>query len=187
MVPLAHLWLPIVVSAVLVFIASSIMHVVLKYHNADYRALPGEAEVRAVLNASRTGPGQYVVPYCADFKDMRTPEMTQKFAEGPVGLIILRSPGTMRMGPSLVRWFIYLLIVSFFIAYVASHVLAPGTPYLAVFRVVGAIGFLAYAAARAQGAIWRGEPWGATIRDMIDGLIFGLLTAGAFGWLWPAA
>jgi hypothetical protein len=33
--------------------------------------------------------------------------------------------------------------------------------------------------------IWKGEPWSMVIKEVIDGLIYGLLTAGVFGWLWP--
>jgi hypothetical protein len=126
-----------------------------------------------------------MIPSCPDPKDMNTPEMVRKFEEGPVGLIVLRAPGKISMGPFLMKWFIYVLVVSYVTAYVASRTLAPGTSYLGVFRVVGTVAFLSYSAARVQGAIWRGEPWSATVRDMIDGLVYGLLTASVFGWLWP--
>ena len=44
---LGALWLPIVLSALLVFVVSAIIHMVLKYHNRDYKQLPNEVAVRA--------------------------------------------------------------------------------------------------------------------------------------------
>ena len=40
MVPLTDLWLPILLSAILVFVASSVMHMLLTYHRSDYRQTP---------------------------------------------------------------------------------------------------------------------------------------------------
>lgn len=185
MVPLGALWLPILLSAVLVFVLSSIIHMVLKYHNSDYHQLPNEDAVRTALRSGNPDPGQYVVPYCSDMKQMEAPEMKQKYVEGPVGVLFLKRPGPVSMGAPLAQWFVFNLIVSVFVAYIASHVLEAGTPYLAVFRVVGATAFLAYSAGNIPNAIWMGKPWGVAFKESIDGLLYGLMTAGAFGWLWP--
>jgi len=45
MVSIVSLWLPILLSAAAVFILSSIIHMVLKYHNNDFKALPSEEPV----------------------------------------------------------------------------------------------------------------------------------------------
>jgi hypothetical protein len=185
MVSLSALWLPILVAAVLVFVASSILHMAFKYHNVDYRKFPNEDEVRAVIQKGNPPPGQYLFLYAMGPGAMKDPALLEKFKQGPVGLAFLRQPGMPSMGPLLIQWFIYILVVSFFVAYVAAHTIAAGAPYLAVFRVVGSVGFLAYAGARVQSAIWQGEPWPVTVKDIIDGLIYGCVTAGAFGWLWP--
>jgi hypothetical protein len=177
--------MPIVVSAVLVFVTSSILHMALKYHNVDYRKFSNEDEVRAVIQKGNPSPGQYLLLYAMGPNAMKDPALIEKFKQGPVGLAFLRKPGMPGMGPLLGQWFAYLLVVSFFVAYVASNTMVAGTPYLAVFRIVGTIGFLAYAGARAQSAIWQGEPWVVTFKDIIDGLIYGCVTAGTFGWLWP--
>jgi hypothetical protein len=185
MVSLGSLWLPIVLSAVLVFVLSSIIHMVFKYHNRDYTALPNEDAVRAAIRAGNPKPAQYIIPYCPGMKEMQSPEMQKKFVEGPVAVVNLKRPGPPTMGGALAQWFLFSLIVSFFIAYVAAHTIPAGTRYLEVFRVVGAVGFLAYAAAHVPPSIWMGKPWSITWKEVFDGLLYGLVTAGTFGWLWP--
>lgn len=182
---LGALWLPIVLSAVLVFVVSSVIHMVLKYHNRDYARLPNEDAVRAALRAGNPEPRQYVIPYAAEMKEMESPEMRQKYTEGPVGVLNLRGPGVPKMGPLLLQWFLFALGVSFFVAYLAANTLEPGAEYLDVFRVVGVAGFLAYAAGQVPAAIWMGKPWPVAWKEVFDGLIYGLVTAGTFGWLWP--
>ena len=185
MVPLGSLWLPIVLSAVLVFITSSIIHMVLKYHNRDYRKLPNEDAVRAALRAGNPAPGQYMIPYCPGMKDMDKPEMKQKFIEGPVAVLNLLRPGMPKMGKNLSQWFVLSLVVSFFIAYAVARAIPPGARYLDVFCVVGPIGFLAYSTGQFLDAIWMGTPWSVAWKSGFDALLYGLVTAGTFGWLWP--
>jgi hypothetical protein len=84
-----------------------------------------------------------------------------------------------------VKWFIFCLVISLFVAYVAGRTLGPGTEYLAVFRIVGTVAFLGYSGSQATDSIWKGQSWGTTIKHIFDGLVYGLLTAGMFGWLWP--
>jgi hypothetical protein len=185
MVTLGGLWLPIILSSVLVFIASSIVHMVLKYHHKDYTKLPNEDAVRAAIRAANPAPAQYIIPYCADMKDMEKPEMKQKYVEGPLVVMNVLRTGVPKMGKSLTQWFVFILVVSFFIAYIAVHTIPQGAQYLAVFRVVGAVGFLAYAAGVVPASIWMGKPWKVTWKELFDGLLYGLVTAGTFGWLWP--
>jgi hypothetical protein len=35
-------------------------------------------------------------------------------------------------------------------------------------------------------SIWRGQSWGTTWKHVADGLVYALVTAGTFGWLWPS-
>ena len=76
-------------------------------------------------------------------------------------------------------------MVGFFAAYVAGHALPAGAYYLRVFQIVGVTTFVGYALALWQQSIWYGRSWGTTLRTSIDGLVYALLTAGVFGWLWP--
>lgn len=185
MVSLGSLWLPILLSAVLVFFASFLIHMVLKFHHKDYTKLPNEDAVRAAIRAGNPAPAQYIFPYCADPKDMQKPEMKQKYLEGPIGVLNLMRPQIPNMGKSLTQWFVLVLLVSLFIGYIGAHTLAPGTKYLEVFRVLGAVGFLAYGVAQLPDAIWMGKPWNVALKALVDALLYGLVTAGTFGWLWP--
>ena len=185
MVTLGALWLPILLSAVLVFFVSFLVHMVLRYHASDYNPLPNEDAVRAAIRAGNPSPRQYIIPYCSNPKDMEKPEIKQKYVEGPVGVLNLMASRAPNMTPMLVQWFVLVLVVSICVAYVAAHTILPGSDYMSVFGIVGAVGFLAYAAGTVPAAIWMGKPWSVAIKESFDGLLYGLVTAGTFGWLWP--
>jgi len=184
MVPLAALWLPILLSAIIVFIASSIMNTVLPYHRSDYRQLPDEDNLLAVLRGAALTRGLYTFPFCTH-KNMKTPAIQEKYKQGPVGMMTVFPNGPVAMPKFLGQWFGYCLIVTFFVAYLTGHTVAPGTPYLAVFRVAGTVAFMTYGLGQVSNAIWKGQTWSMTIKEVVDGLVYGLLTAGTFGWLWP--
>ena len=179
---LTVLWLPILLAAVIVFVASSIMHMVLPYHRSDYKKLADEDKARDALGG--TPPGLYVVPFCTH-KEMKTPAIQEKYKQGPVGLLTMFPSGPPAMGKYMALWFVYCLIVGFFVAYLTFATVLPGTRYLAVFRVAGTAAFLAYGVGIISNGIWKGQPWSNVVKEVIDGLVYALLTAGTFGWLWP--
>jgi len=185
---LAALWLPILLSAVIVFIASSIMHMVLPYHKSDYRQLPDEDKVLPSLRAAGLQKGLYIFPYCTH-KEMNSPAAQEKYKLGPVGMLIVFPSGPPAMPKFLGMWFAYCLIIGVFVAYITTHahplVVAHGEPFWAVFRVASASAFLAYGLANLSNGIWKGQPWGNVSKEVVDGLVYALLTAGTFGWLWP--
>jgi len=187
MVSLTALWLPIVVAAVFVFAASSLSHMVLKLHKNDYAQLPSEADVLAAMRQAGVGPGNYHFPYCSDMKDMAKPEMMEKLQQGPVGLMNVFPPGPPAMGKYLVRWFAFCLVVGLFAAYVTGRSHGPGAPYLTIFQVAGTAAFMAYGLGELINWIWKGQSLGTTVKAMAEGLAYGLLTGGTFGWLWPGA
>ncbi|MGH9321619.1 MAG: hypothetical protein ACRD21_07855 [Vicinamibacteria bacterium] len=184
MVSIGALWTPIVVSAILVFVASFFLWVVLPHHKSDWRKLPNEEAVRKALTRD-IRPGQYVVPYAADSKEMQSEEYRKRCEEGPAGILTLRHPSRPAMGKPLAFSFLYYLAISTAVAYIAGRMLPGGADYLAVFRVAGTTATLAYAGALFPQAIWFGRPWSAMLKEAADGVAYGLLTAGAFGWLWP--
>jgi hypothetical protein len=185
MVSFGALWLPIILSAVAVFIVSSVLHMALKYHSTDFIKLPNEDAVRAAIRAANAEPRTYIFPYAGGMKEMQTPEMKQKYVEGPVGVLTLRPSGEVSMGPSLAQWFLFSVLVSALVAYVAAHALPPGADFRQVFRIVGTVAWLAYAAGHIPDTIWWGKPWSITMKDVLDGLLYGLTTAAVFAWLWP--
>jgi hypothetical protein len=184
MVSLAALWLPILLSAIIVFIASSIMHTVLKYHQGDYRKLPDEGNLLTALRGAGLTRGLYIFPHCTH-KEMKTPEGIEKYKQGPVGTMTVFPTGPVNMARFMGLWFGFCLVIAFFVAYLTGHTVAAGAPYLAVFRVAGTAAFLGYGLGQLSNGIWKGLLWSATIKEVFDGLVYGLLTAGTFGWLWP--
>ena len=185
MVPVTALWLPIVVSAAIVFVASSVIHMVLGYHKSDYSTVPGEDDVQAALRKFNLPPGDYMLPCAQNAKDMQSQVFRDKLSRGPVAVMTVMPQGGMSMGRNLALWFVYCIISSLFAGYVAGVVLQRGTDYMLVFRIVGTVAFVGYALALWQQSIWYQRSWGTTVRSTIDGLIYALLTAGTFGWLWP--
>lgn len=187
MVSLVQLWLPILLSAVGVFIASSVLHMLLKFwHMPDYKGLTNEDEVGAAIRNGGVKPGIYMLPYCSP-ENMNSPETKRKFEQGPVGIMFLRANGMPGMGGTLAQWFVFILLVSLVAAYVAANTMMAGTADIQVMRVVVTVTFMAYAFGVVPYAIWWGQPWKAVFKDIIDGLIYGLITGAVFAWLWPAS
>lgn len=184
MVPVTALWLPILLAAVLVFIASSIIHMLTPWHRGDMRGLPGEAQAMNALRPLNIPPGDYAMPYAGSMAAMKTPEFEALRKAGPVAFLTVTG-GSMSMTGSLLMWFIYSIVVGVFAAYVAGAALPMGASYLEVFRFAGTTAFAGYALALMQNSIWWKKNWGATIRSMVDGLVYACLTAGTLGWLWP--
>ncbi len=185
MVGLTALYLPILLSAVFVFIASSLVHMVLPWHKSDYPRLPDEDKFIDAVRPLAVPPGDYMVPRCLDRNDMRSPAFLDKMKKGPVMVLTVMPNGAMSMGRNLSMWFVYLLVFGVFIAYVGGRTLPIGTAYLKVFRLVGATAFIGHVFALWPMSIWYRRAWSATIKATVDGLIYALLTAGTFGWLWP--
>ena len=185
MVPITSLAIPILLSAVLVFMASSIIHMVLKYHQNDFSQVPNEDDVLEAFRRQHVTPGDYCAPYAGSMKAMKSPAFLAKFKKGPVVTMTVSAGGEMHMGTQFVLWFVYSAVISLFAAYLTGRVLPAGAPYLDVFRVVGTVTFMGYAMALPPVSIWYKRSWGTTLRSMLDGLIYSLVTAGTFGWLWP--
>lgn len=185
MVSIPELWMPIVAASIFVFLLSSILHMVFKYHNRDIRPLKNEAAILDQLRASGVTPGLYSFPYCGDHKDLAKPEIKEKFEKGPVGMMTVWPSGPPAMGKYLGLWFAYIVLVSIFVAYLAGRFMPVGKEYLEVFRFAGTLAFMAYGIGPIVNSIWKGVPWSATFKEIVDGLLYSLTTAGTFGWLWP--
>lgn len=185
--PFLSLWIPVLVSAVAVFAISSILHMALKYHGADYKALPNEDAVREALGKGSLAPGLYQLPYCADMKSMQDAAHKAKYEKGPVAVITVIQNGIPAMPKYLAQWFVFIFFVSFVAAYVARHTLHPGSDGMLVMRITGTVAFSAYGLTNVLDSIWKGQPWANTGRALVDGAIYAVVTGVTFRLLWPAA
>ena len=185
MVPVMSLWLPIVLAAVLVFVASSIIHMMLGYHKSDYARTPNEEDLQASLRKFSIPPGDYMIPCAQSSAGMKDPKYLEMVKQGPTVVMTVFPSSAFNMGPTLVQWFVYCVAISAFAAYVTGRAVGPGASYLEVFRFAGASAFAGYALAHGQTSIWYKRKWSTTLKNTFDGLVYALLTAGAFGWLWP--
>jgi len=183
MLTLTSLWQPVVVSAVLVFIASSIIWMALPIHKNDYKKLEGKEEGARDL-ARGLAAGVYMFPWCTPQDEKSDPAAAERLQEGPWGTLSVL-PRRWSMGPMLGLWFGHLLIVSFFVAYITRPGNPAGTPYLEIFRVSGAAALVAHAGGIMPACIWQGQPWSQARGRLFDAVVYALITAGVFGWLWP--
>ena len=185
-IPITTLWLPILVSGVLVFVVSSVVHMLLPYHKNDFAKVADEDRAQDALRGANIPAGDYLVPHPGDAEYMRSEAFKQKVQKGPTVALTVFPPNAMgNMGSQLAQWFAYTLLVGVVVAYLAGRVVAPGTDYLQVFRVTGTVAFACYSMALMQRSIWYFTSWRSTLTSMFDGLLYALVTGGAFGWLWP--
>lgn len=185
MVDLISLWLPVLVSAVAVFIVSSVIHMLIPYHRNDFKKVPSEDEVMESLRKFNIPPGDYAIPCAGSLKVMGSEEFKEKSTKGPVAFMTVLKSEPMTMGGNLALWFVYSIVVGIFAAYITSRALGPDAYYLKVFRFAGATAFVGYSLALVQNSIWYKRNWGTTLKTMFYGFLYALVTAGVFGWLWP--
>ena len=186
MVSLMSLWLPILVSAVAAFVASSIVHMALRYHNTDFDRIGGEDDVLRALGSQNLAPGDYIFPYPhGGGAAMKDPAFVEKRSRGPAGLLRVFRPGMPSMGPLFAKWFAFNIVISIFAAYLAGAALPAGAGGAEVFRFTTTVGFLAYGMSYAGESIWYERPWGTTFKNLLDALIYGAAMGAVFVWLWP--
>lgn len=185
MVSVTQLWLPILVAAVLVFVASSVIHMVLGYHKGDYKKVPREDDAMAAMRPFNLEPGDYSMPRPSSMADLKTPEYQKKWAAGPVMFFTVMPSGSTAMGAQFIGWFLYSVFIGTITAYATGLAYGSGTDYIHVFRMASTVAFIGYAGALPSFSIWYKRNWRTTLVGMLDGLIYGMLTAGTLGWLWP--
>jgi len=183
--PITTLWLPILVSLVVVFIISSFIHMASPWHKSDYPKLANEDAVMDALRPLNLPPGDYMMPRPSSMAEMKSPEFIARVNRGPKVLMTVMPNGPAKMGGSLLGWSLFILVVTFVGAHVASAVLPPGARSHDIFHTIGLFTFAAYAFALWPLSIWYGRGWGITIKSTIDGLIYAVATGLIFMWLWP--
>ena len=176
---LSALWLPILVSGILVWIASALTHMVLPFHKSEFKGLQNEDGVLDALREAK--PGRYFFPF-GTMDQMKEPAFMDKMKGGPNGTVVIW-PGPVNMGRNMVLTLFTYLVISVFVAYIGHLAIPAGSEYLFRFRICGAIAFAAYGLGWVPFMIWYRAM--ACWPNMLDSLIYALLTAGTFAWLWP--
>lgn len=180
------LWLPILASAVAVFILSSIIHMALPFwHRSDYRSLPDEAAVLEALRPLNIPPGEYMAPRPASNEDMRSESFKEKMNRGPIFQINLMKPGPISLGRPLALWFVYLLVVAFVVAHVTTVAVGSATDTRVIFHTVALTSLMGYVMALWQGVIWFQRPVLTAFKATIDGVIYAIVTGMIFVYFWP--
>lgn len=185
-VSLPELWLAIVLAGLFCWIASALIHMLIKYHNADYKKLANEDAVSAALSEQSPSPALYTLPHCVDMKEMGDESMQKKFNDGPVAMIAIMPNGMPPMGKLLGQQILFFVFGSFLIGYLASISVAATADFITIFRQVFIASFLTYGWAQIPYSIWMGQPWSNCIRFLIDALIYAVVTATTFSLLWPS-
>lgn len=182
---LSH-WLPILLSAAAVWIVSTIFGMPFLHHKNDWIGLPpvDEDSFMEFLRKSGTRPGNYLFPDFRTREAMESEKVKKALEEGPVGHLSIWQP-PLTMGGKLAGAFVVHLVVSTLIAYLASIVLPTTAESARVFRVVGTAGILAYCFSFIPNAIWFGAYKRTILASIIDGVVYGLITATIFAWRWP--
>lgn len=188
MVSLASLWLPIMLAAIAVFFLSTLAHAVLKYHESDFQRLPDEDAILASLGPHNLPVGEYMFPHLsrASGSPAKDPAFIERRTRGPAGILTVMPNGMPPLAGFLATWFVYTLLCTILIAYLASRTLPTGAEGSEIFRVTATTAFLAYGVALPQDSIWFGRRWSTTIKNLFDALVYGAATAAIFVWLWPA-
>ena len=185
-ISLIQLWMPIVAASVIAWLASGLIHMLIKYHNSDFQKLENEDDVMAAVRQGSPSMGLHHFPHCADMSEMANEDMQQKMIKGPVGILAIFPNGLPNMGKYLSQQFVFFLLGNALIAYCATLVLLPGADFMAVFRFFSAVGFITYGWANIPYSIWFGFQWSMTAKYLLDALIYALVVAATFAWLWPA-
>jgi hypothetical protein len=183
-----HLWLPIVVAAVIVFITSAVIWMAMPWHKKEFDHFPDEDGLIAFLRKGNLGAGMYLYPFMSHEmqKDKAVMEAhRKKVAEGPAGIMYVFPKGRLGMNRMMVQSIVFYLVVNFFLAYIGYHTIIGHATYLQVFRVIGTVAFMTYFFGTVPWCIWFGHPWKTQWLQIIDALLMAGMTAGTFGWLWP--
>lgn len=178
--------MPILLSGVLVFVASSIIWMALPIHKPDIKFIPNETEFTDAIKPLNLKPGFYMYPNCENSKEMQSEAFKERWKTGPWGTINVMGNAP-NFAMNLLKCFISYVVIAAMCGYLAGIGLAPGAEYMDVFRVVGTAAILGFCMGSFAGDFFLGKPNRFIITSFIDGVIFALITAGVFAWLWPEA
>ena len=185
MTPMSQLWLPILLSLVVVFIVSSAIHMASPWHKSDYPRLANEDAVMDALRPLAIPPGDYMFPRPSSMAEMKSPEFLEKLRRGPKVVMTVMPNGYAGMAGNFVGWVLFILVVTLVAAHVAATTLPPGADGAKVFHTIGLVAVAGYSFALWPLSIWYSRAWNITIKGTVDGLIYAVATGLVFMWLWP--
>lgn len=185
MAGLSDLWLPILLSAVAVFVISSAIHMVSPWHKGDYPRLPNEDALADAVRPFNIPPGDYIVPRPVDRADMRSAAFDEKMKRGPNLILTVIENGPRSMGRYFAGWFVYLLVVTLFAAYIGVCLAQAGGDRRSAIHVTAITAFVGYTLALWQWSIWYHRKWSSTLKATFDGLIYAGATMLVFAYFWP--
>ncbi|MFG0329937.1 MAG: hypothetical protein ACF8PN_08570 [Phycisphaerales bacterium] len=183
---LIDLWLPILVSAVAIFILSFVAWVVMPHHKTEWVKLPDEERFKEAIRGMNIPPGNYIFPGCAKGEDMNSEAFKERYSAGPWGTLMVWR-GQPSMGRNLALSFLVYFIISVFVGYVGVLGAEPGMGFSEVFQITGTAAIMAYTFGALPGMIWFGATAKSFINHFADCIVYGAVTGAIFGWLWPAA
>ena len=184
MTPLMSLLLPIVVSAVAVFVLSVIIHMT-PWHKSDYAKLPDEDGVMKALRPFNIPPNDYTTPHPGSGDYMKSPEYDAKRDAGPVLWVTVVPSGPWNIGKIMGTWFLFVVVVSASVACVVRTIVPPGGHTHAVFHYVALITFLTHGMGAVPMSIWYNRKWSTTLKTAVDALLYALATGWIFSMMWP--
>src|SRR5882672_6740039 len=161
---LSHLWLPIIVATVVMFVLSALMWTAMPHHKKEFRGVPDEDALLALLRKASLEPGNYTFPWCSPehrSDKAKTDAWKQKWAQGPAGTLSIAPRGPMSMGKMMGQSIVLYLVVNFFLGAVGAHAIRFDTQptFHHVFVVISLAAFMAYFFATVPECIWFGKPW----------------------------
>lgn len=181
-----ELWLPILVSSVVVFFASFLAWVVLPHHKPEIKKLEDEDGFLAMLKSADVPAGSYMFPMCTGGKEMKDPAYLKKLEEFPCGMLnVWQKPRPMQV--CLLGSFVTYLLIAVFVAYLAHFAFERGEAFMTIFRFTSAAAIAAHVLGTIPGGVWFGVQVRSMVTCAIDGIVFGLLTGLTFAWMWPGA
>jgi len=183
MAVLVHLWLPILLSTIVVFALSAASHMVLPWRRNEWGRITDAGALQGAIRG--LGPGQYAFPAAPDAKQQMRKDWMERWAAGPSGWLTIARPGPIRMGQNMALSFLVFLFVSFVEAYLAAHMVGTPARFRLVARVVGTVGFMSLGVGSIFNSIWYHRPWRAYCADLVDAVLFAAAMAIVFGLLWP--
>ena len=176
----------ILASSVVVFVASSITHMILPHHKKDWSKLPDEEELLEFIRSKNVPRGQYMFPACDDWNELKDPEKLKHYKAGPHGTVRVWA-GVPNMGRNLGLTFLSYIIIGVCVAYLGTMALPTGSSFMLVFRFTGTAAVMAYTFGYIGDTIWYGQPLKPFLHDLADSIVFGLITGVVFALMWPAA